>query len=375
MSNAVYPALPGLAWPTKRTPLWKTKVSNTPSGREFRTAPMLVPRYRYTLQYDFLRSAAALSEFQTLFGFFNARHGAFDSFLYNNPDDNSIAGQPIGVGDGATAAFQLVRSLGGFSEPVFDPVLPVYVGWGSAAQPANLLTNSSFESQNGSNRPLGYAEYNNAGVATTYLSVAGRTGGLAWALRADAATSSTFGLYCAASIVDPPLFTSGVRGGWVPGVTYTLAFYAKKIGGAAWGALSLGWNTSPVATVWSANPTLTTSWQRYVVTITWGMAVEAAGSVFLSVNNSTAINDQLHIDDIQVVLGATAPAYLAGNQCYTINTTGQVVFDVAPPGGTSLYWSGSYYWRCRFDTDELPFEQFMGQFWKTGEIKLITVKP
>lgn len=375
MSNAVYPALPGLAWPTKRTPLWKTKVSTTPSGREFRTAPMLVPRYRYTLQYDFLRSSAALQEYQTLFGFFNARSGAFDTFLYRDPDDNTISGQPIGVGDGAIASFQLLRSLGGFSAPIFDPVLPVQIAWGATNQPANLLINSSFESQTGSYRPYGYGQYNNALVATTYLSVGGRTGGLAYALRADAATSSTFGVYSSASIVDTAPNTGGVRGGWVPGATYTISFYAKKLNGAFWSSMSIEWNIFPVSTVWSSIPTLNTSWQRYVVTIIWGATVEPNGSIFLTVDSSTATNDQLHIDDIQVVVGPVAPAYVSGNQAYAISSTGAVVFDVAPPAATALYWSGSYYWRCRFDTDELPFEQFMNKFWKTGEVKLITVKP
>ena len=46
----------------------------------------------------------------------------------------------------------------------------------------------------------------------------------------------------------------GVRGGWGPGATYTLSFYAKKVNGAAFSALLLGWNHAPATVVWSVSP-------------------------------------------------------------------------------------------------------------------------
>ena len=196
MSDAIYPTLPGLSWPTKRTPLWKTSVRTSTSGRTWRRAHMRYPRYRIALQYSFLRSAAALAEFQVLFGFFNARGGAADSFLFSCPDDNTVGAQPFGVGDGVSTQWQLVRTLGGFVEPVFNLVAA------------------------------------------------------------------------------PQLFADGV--------------------------------------------------------------LVASG--------------------------------------YTV-AAGLVTYSAAPAPGVVLTWSGSYYWRCTFDADELPFERFMHQFWKTGEVRLITDKP
>jgi uncharacterized protein (TIGR02217 family) len=184
-------------WPVKRTPLWKTTVKATPSGREWRTTAMAYPRYRYALQYEFLRSNAAWLEFQTLLGFFNARNGGYDTFLFTDQDDSSVTAQVFGTGDGVTTQFQLVRTLGGVVVPVYD--------------------------------------------------------------------------------------------------------------------------------------------------------LNGAASIYKA-------------------------AVLQGSG-YSISATGLVTFTVAPANGLALTWTGSYYWRVRFDGDELELSQFLRTFWSTGQVKLITVKP
>jgi len=122
MSNAVFPSLPGLTFDIKRVPTHKTVVKESASGREYRGRLMPNgPRYTYTLGFDLLSDNGSWTDgFRTLLGFYNARSGAFDSFLFNDPDDNSVTNQSIGVGDGSTKSFQLVRTLGGASEPVYD---------------------------------------------------------------------------------------------------------------------------------------------------------------------------------------------------------------------------------------------------------------
>lgn len=58
----------------------------------------------------------------------------------------------------------------------------------------------------------------------------------------------------------------------------------------------------------------------------------------------------------------------------TVNAlAGTVTFATPPTSGATLAWSGSYYWRCRFETDELSTEQFMQQLWQ-GSVSFITVK-
>jgi uncharacterized protein (TIGR02217 family) len=125
MSSQIFPTLAGLGWSVKRTPLWKTRTQESVSGKRTRTAFWSYPRWRWELGFDVLRqgalSGAAYSEFAQLAGFFNARQGAFDSFLYQDADDNGVTGQVIATADGTSVQYQLVRSFGGFVEPVLAP--------------------------------------------------------------------------------------------------------------------------------------------------------------------------------------------------------------------------------------------------------------
>lgn len=126
MSSAVFPALTGIVWPVIRTPFWENTVQTAQSGKETRLANFTYPYYTWELEYDALRQGlvhnTAYTELATLMGFYNARQGSFDSFLFDaGADDNTVTAQAIAVGDGATLAFQLVRALGNFVEPIFAP--------------------------------------------------------------------------------------------------------------------------------------------------------------------------------------------------------------------------------------------------------------
>lgn len=117
MSDAVFPSLPGLKWNIKRASLWKTLKQEFVSGKEMSVALMTYPNRRYSLAYEVLR-AGAEAELQTLEGFFNARQGSHDTFLYDDPDDNAVTDQSFGTGNGTQTVFYLARTRGGFTEPV-----------------------------------------------------------------------------------------------------------------------------------------------------------------------------------------------------------------------------------------------------------------
>lgn len=121
MSLDIFPSLPGLKWGSTRVPMHRTGVRETPSGREFRTRYFSFPRWRYKLAYEVLRESEGLAELQTLVGFFNARGGAAQRFLYLDPTDCSATRQRLGTGNGAATSFQLVRTWGGVVEPVYAP--------------------------------------------------------------------------------------------------------------------------------------------------------------------------------------------------------------------------------------------------------------
>ena len=86
---------------------------------------MSYPLYEFEAVYNGLASSAtpalpgsAPSSLQSLMGFFLQLQGQFGTFLYTDPDDNAVTGQAFATGDGTTTSFTLMRSLGGFLEPV-----------------------------------------------------------------------------------------------------------------------------------------------------------------------------------------------------------------------------------------------------------------
>lgn len=120
MSNAIFPKLPGLTWGITRTPVWSTHIQTSSSGRELRAAYWSYPIWRYSLKYELLR-AGAQQELQQLVGFFNAHRGSYESFLFDDPDDNTVQDQVFAVTTHGTLTYQLARSFGEFVEPVLEP--------------------------------------------------------------------------------------------------------------------------------------------------------------------------------------------------------------------------------------------------------------
>lgn len=132
MSNSVYPApFRGLTYTTVKAASSSTIVQSSPSKREVRIAQSQNPVWTWQLIYEVLfgdlaRSTASFSPYsdlQELMGFFLARQGMFDDFLYNDVDDNAVAAQAMQlVNDGAGTYYTpLQRNMGGqFFEDITD---------------------------------------------------------------------------------------------------------------------------------------------------------------------------------------------------------------------------------------------------------------
>ena len=127
--TAIFPALPGLSWSVTKQPRFATRIQRAVSGRELRALDQPNPIWTWTLTYSVLRDGGSYDELRTLMGFFLEQQGAFASFLFVDPSDNAVSGQALGTGDGSAAAFQLVRTMGGFAEPIMAPtaVADIYV--------------------------------------------------------------------------------------------------------------------------------------------------------------------------------------------------------------------------------------------------------
>lgn len=118
MSNAIFPTLPGLKAERGRIVRFKTQILTASSGKEYRAGRMANPIYEFSLPHEFLRETGGRTELRQLEGFFLARRGALESFLYVCPHDCEAVEETFGIGDGQRNAFQLVRSYGEFIEPV-----------------------------------------------------------------------------------------------------------------------------------------------------------------------------------------------------------------------------------------------------------------
>ncbi len=118
-----FPALPGQGWSVHKKPTFSTRVASHVSGREARTPFYSYPLYEFELSFEGLDSAGAWpslgsGSLQSLMGLFLQCQGQLGTFLYTDPADNAVMGQAIAIGDGSTTTFTLVRTLGGFTEPV-----------------------------------------------------------------------------------------------------------------------------------------------------------------------------------------------------------------------------------------------------------------
>ncbi len=110
MSDELFPELPGLEWELTKTPIFNTKIMTSVNGRELRASYQAVPKYAFTMSFAFLRENKGRKELQILQSFFEARRGAFDSFLYKAPEDNKF--NCSFIGDGVTTTYQLYKSQG-----------------------------------------------------------------------------------------------------------------------------------------------------------------------------------------------------------------------------------------------------------------------
>lgn len=112
---------------TAVAPEFSTSVTVAASGHERRNSLWSDARINFDVGPG-IRSEGELSQ---LIAFFRARRGAARGFRITDPFDfstNSMTGTPtmldqrIGIGDGATADFQLVKSYGEASEPQIRPI-------------------------------------------------------------------------------------------------------------------------------------------------------------------------------------------------------------------------------------------------------------
>lgn len=100
------------------TPGFSTAILTSAGGREARNAAWAEARTTYDVGPG-IRSAEDIA---ALLGFFRARMGPARGFRLRDPFDSSGTDEAIGIGDGTTRRFALVRHYGGQSRRITRPV-------------------------------------------------------------------------------------------------------------------------------------------------------------------------------------------------------------------------------------------------------------
>ena len=118
MTLASFPVWPGIAWKILKTPVMSTRVLGAASGKEYRAQNWSYPRWKFSIPIGFMRQYSTYTEQQTLIGFILSAAGQFANWLYQDPFDNTATNQSVGTGNGTILAFPLVRTIGGFTEPI-----------------------------------------------------------------------------------------------------------------------------------------------------------------------------------------------------------------------------------------------------------------
>jgi hypothetical protein len=412
VSNAVFPTLAGLTWNVLKSPRWSSKVQQSVGGKEMRAAYWTTPIYTWQLTYELLRSSALL-ELQSLIGFFNARQGRFDSFLYSDPSDNNVTAHGFGAGDGVKTAFQLQRTIAG-------PRTDIYGTWPVYTVPRK-------------NSALWSRDLTNA--------VWVKTGSVGFALNAIGLDGSTSGTTL--TDASATLFGAVTQTVTIPndGASHTVSFWIGKdsnqarfvgmdaiLNGGSSVTRNLNLNTQTGA-IGNYSAPVGVGAVRVVDEILWWVVevvltnnttgnfqlntvvYPSVGTVFGT--PSAAAQGSCVVGQVQVELNATAftspifttsaavtvlPSYYpaAGdafepvldlalpnpqifvngvlNIAYTQSATGVITFTVPPAAGAALTWTGFYYWRVRFNDDVAEFNNFLYQLWEAKQITLVSVK-
>jgi len=364
----VFPVLSGQGWSVHKRPTFSTIVASHVSGREVRDALYANPIWQFELTFNGLDGTASgqygglgASSLQSLMGLYLQCQGQYGTFLYYDPSDHAVSGQTFGTGDGTTTTFQLQRSLGGFSEPISQPFTAaaptLFQVAGSPAfyAPNNLVAYSG---------DLTNAAWSKVGVSVTG-GVSDPFGGTAAQTLTATAANAYVHQFQAAS-----------------GLNYVSSMWVRRRSGS--GAVTLsnpahnGAATLALSSAWAQFSTSGAPAADYVHSLldlsTSGDAVDVyAPQLEQSLVTTPGPYFQTLATDYYGSPWITSGGSLVDPGAYAI-ANGAVTFATAPASGAALAWTGYFAFLCRFEGDNLDFEQFMASLWKANSVKFRSLR-
>jgi hypothetical protein len=389
MTLPIFPTLVGLSEVIKRTPKWSTTRQESVSGRRTDLALWSYPRWDYELTYNFLRADVTHLEFQTLAGFYNIIKSGPGLFQFNDIQDNLVINQVFGSGNGSNTSYQLVRTMGGFTEPVFA-MTSISVSrsdllGSTLAYPTprtNYVRNSRVEG----------AVAGTPGTLPTYWSI-GLAAGLAQQIVGTGITSGiqyvdirVYGtptntglacnLYLDTNNATTTLNQTWASSAWVQLIAGTLpGNIVMDIGEYATGTAHYPGTNIAAPSIWARNTNITT--------VTDPAINQVDAMIWVYLPTIQAVDFTIRIGGPQLEVGSMATSLIlppVGSPAvttvtdYSVSSLGLVTFANAPAAAAILTWTGNYNWLVRFADDNVDFSSFASQFWSTGSIKLTSEK-
>ncbi len=413
--TAIFPLLAGQDISFTKKPTFSTIIASHVSGREVRDALYQNPIWQFEVAFNALNSApgntygAAIGSqsLQALMGLFLQCQGQYGTFVFYDPTDYAVAAQGFGTGDGATTVFQLLRTLGGFVEPVASAwtasAPTVFPAQGvSGYAPMNIFANSA---------ALTAAGFGLSNMSRTGSQTDPNSGTLAVLLADSTATGAHYLSEASIPIIAgaPTTFSAYLKQGGVRYCELILDNGASNGFGATFD-LSAGIVTASGKLGSASSPTVTISaaaagyWRCAVSGVLDAVSSTARASIVgndnvttwtwypsyvgSTSNTFTLAFPQVEIDPSPGAPSAfmptlatryygspliTAAGALVDPTGYTLSG-GTVTFATPPASGAVLQWTGYFGFLCRFDDDAAEFEQFMSQLWAAKSVKFRTVR-
>ena len=418
----IFPQLPGLAWPIDADfGNFDTRIEIAVSGREVRYPTRTIARVRRVIAIDGMDSDGSWStltaqSLQTLVGFYHRCLGPALVFYYWDPDDNSVQGHEFGIGDGSKTTFQLVRSQGGWIDPIFAP----FIATAAALIPSAAAPNSSDANVYAPNNIMVDSQ-----APASSWSASG--GGLSATLTPGAAdpNGGTLGVTFAEAATGTSSHFERWFGTNTAGVPFIFSAYLKQ-GGSRYGQLILddgsnngcygnfdlqtgvvthgnhsGSGASP-SPLFAISPADGGFWRCSVSTL----LSPSAGTVRVGLcgvnNNPNSGGQQTYLGspsntmvlafpqlELATAIGVPTPynptlatPYFGSPSIsvggtyvdpttYTISN-GAVTFMSAPGSGQALLWTGNFYWPCNWDDDKLSLSHIMRGLWEGKKMAFTT---
>ena len=258
MSGLLYPSnLPGLTLDVVRSYKWRTAYQEALSGKQSTLQLRAYPLVHFELNYELLRDNVTPSDLRALVGLHNQVAGRWDTFLFTDPDFNTVSSQLFGTGNGASQSFQLAASFQNSGGPGALELIQNLNGAPSLKLTDWEVTNLALTTSGQFTNLL----TGSGAVASTWNSIGAGT------LSANADTSpdgtadaASFSVTTGACYLDYPNFVPVTVG-----QTYTFGVWLRVPSGTASINVAVNGNASTLVV---NTVTVTTTWQLFTATFT-----------------------------------------------------------------------------------------------------------